>query len=215
MNCEKTLSMDLKEKINEWFKTGFPELRDLENSGFGENLSFKNLCSRTLDHYFLRDFTINNYGFGFPINKESLDIISNLSNRILEIGAGSGWLSFLLSKNIDIIATDIKSVWKNSETNLPINYFAIEEMDAVSAVEKYPDRDILTCWPTYEKPWAFESVNKIRSDQILFYIGEGYGGCTADDSFHDLLDREFDLINKLNYPNWPGIHDRLFIYRRK
>jgi hypothetical protein len=41
------------------------------------------------------------------------------------------------------------------------------------------------------------------------------GGRTADAAFFDLLIRDWEPIEVLARPNWPGTHDRLTVYRRR
>lgn len=46
---------------------------------------------------------------------------------------------------------------------------------------------------------------------LVVYIGEGYGGCTADDQFHEHYDsiEDDEIFNKVvvNYERWWGLHD--------
>jgi hypothetical protein len=50
---------------------------------------------------------------------------------------------------------------------------------------------------------------------MVVYIGEHWWGCTATDAFHRLLDNEWEKINEIAIPQWDGIHDRVFVYKRK
>ena len=48
----------------------------------------------------------------------------------------------------------------------------------------------------------------------IFYIGEGFGGCTGDDDFHKYLCDKFKEIKIVALPTFAGIHDALFIYEK-
>lgn len=74
---------------------------------------------------------------------------------------------------------------------------------------------MLLCWPPYDSPMAFDALSAFRG-QYLFYIGEGAGGCTADDDFFDLLDEKWELVTICeDFYSWAGIRDNLHLYKRK
>ncbi|NMA84055.1 MAG: hypothetical protein GX962_09355 [Epulopiscium sp.] len=137
------------------------------------------------------------------------------SRRCLEVMAGTGALTCELRKcGVDIVATDNYS-WKKCNT-----WVHVDEIDAVEAVEKYKNVDILIMsWPPYQNDIAFEVLNKMRMvnpDCRMVYIGEEEGGCTANDKFFSLIeeieDESFHKV-KLEFQNWSGIHDRPFLIR--
>jgi len=59
---------------------------------------------------------------------------------------------------------------------------------------------------------ASDTLRQFRGDTLI-YIGEGEGGCTADDMFFDRLD-EWKHIETIDIPQWDGIYDRLSVYQR-
>lgn len=83
-----------------------------------------------------------------------------------------------------------------------------------SAAAAHRDRALLLVWPPYGSPMARLAANAWRGE-VLVYVGEGPGGCTADDSFHNLMEREFAEVAEVANPCWDGIHDWVQIYRRK
>jgi hypothetical protein len=81
-------------------------------------------------------------------------------------------------------------------------------------VAHHPDRAMLLCWPSYDEPWAAWSLAAYKGDQ-LFYIGEGPGGCCADDEFFSLLDAEWEEAGDCPaHVSYAGIHCYLTEYRR-
>lgn len=94
-------------------------------------------------------------------------------------------------------------------------------MDCVSAIEQYGESlDYLICsWPDYQKDTMYRSLIKIREVNPLckiIYIGEGHGGCTADDIYFENVnylqgDDDFEQA-ATNFQQWWGIHDRLELH---
>ena len=139
----------------------------------------------------------------------------NKINYILEIGAGFGlWAGMLSIADVVVKATDIDPN-KNLDSYVTEPYTNVETLAATEAVEKYQDADCLfICWPAYNEPYAADSV-KIFTGKYIVCIGEGHGGCTANDEFFDILEKDWIRENILDIKNWWGIHDRMRFYARK
>jgi hypothetical protein len=173
-------------------------LLELPKDFYTEVPKFRNF----LELWKLREAFICDYSFALPC-QEALQIIKKYS-PIVEIGAGSGFWAYLLSKaGCDIIATD-----KNLD-----KIHNVHQIEASEAINKYPTKNIFCCWPDYNDEWSSNFLNLVKN-QIVIYIGE-FRGCTANDKFHDLLDEAFELVEEFPIPQWYGIHDRLFVYKRK
>ena len=147
-----------------------------------------------MDRYTLRSDFIKTIGFTLISN----DWIKPLSQWIgdrkcLEVMAGTGSLSFALQQQgIDIIATDDFSWEGSSNWNDNNNYWTeIEHIDATKAVEKYgKDIDIIIIsWPYMDDTAhrILQSMRKVNLNCIMIFIGEGMGGCTADDEFFEAI----------------------------
>ena len=61
---------------------------------------------------------------------------------------------------------------------------------------------------------ATDVLAAFRGDRFV-YVGEGYGGCTGDDVFHELLEEEWTEMKTIEIPQWPCIHDQMTVYGRK
>jgi hypothetical protein len=61
---------------------------------------------------------------------------------------------------------------------------------------------------------ASEALQHWSGDTLAF-IGEGPYGATANDAFFATLDDEFELIERVDLPNWPICRDALTIWRRR
>jgi len=126
----------------------------------------------------------------------------------LEIGAGTGyWAYEFRKKGIQIIAT---------EPILSQKWTEIEILTGQCALDKYDDgkHTLLVCWPTYADDWAFKALKEFKGDTVV-YVGEGNEGCTADEQFHALLEKDWNIIEEIDIPQWPGLHDLIMIYYRK
>ena len=97
----------------------------------------------------------------------------------------------------------------------------IDPVSALEALEEYGAvRTLLTVWPSYNESWPAQAVKEYtkKGGQTIIYVGEGSGGCTADNEFHDFLEDEkgpWELKECIDIPVWEYIHDRLYIYVRK
>lgn len=146
------------------------------------------------------------------------------NRKVLEVMAGRGWLAKALSdKGIDVRATDDLSWYKdkngNDKWDTPL--VPLENLDAVKAVQKYGSTVdiIIMSWPPYESIDAYNvlmTMRKVNSDCLMLYIGEGSGGCTAEDKFHETLtpvsDPEFQKVED-NFERWWGIHDHPYLVK--
>lgn len=139
--------------------------------------------------------------------------------KCLEVMAGRGWLSLALqSLGVDIIATDDYSWLRQKNWDEPVT--EVEELDSIEAIEKYgKDIDLLIIsWP-YMDDAAYNTIKKlyeVNPDTQIVYIGEGMGGCTADDEFHEhfreIEDEDFQLVVS-GFQQWWGLHDYVYLGR--
>jgi len=143
------------------------------------------------------------------------------NRKCLEVMAGRGWLSLALqSLGVDITATDDYS-WAEKR-NWDESVTEVEKLDSVEAIKKYgKDIDLLIIsWP-YMDDNAYKTINKLHEvnpNTLIVYIGEGCGGCTADDDFYEHFqevdDEEFQKAVS-GFQQWWGLHDYVQLGRYK
>lgn len=128
--------------------------------------------------------------------------------RVVEIGAGSGYWAWQLSQlGVDVAAFDSWE-WRWRRHWHPV------ETGNTTAAQHFPDRALMLIWPPYGSPMAKTALDFYEGD-LLFYAGEGDFGCTADDAFHEELERSWVEIGVApHHPTFDGIHCRLTAYRR-
>jgi hypothetical protein len=164
-----------------------------------------------------REIAIRNGMFAYVSWRWVRPLVQWIGKRkVLEVMAGRGWLSAALRQcGVDVIATDDFSwskksrfvLWKNPVTE-------VRKMDAVAAVRTFgSDYDVcVMSWPFMDNTAyrVLKEASLVNPDMIVLFIGEGCGGCTADndffDHFQEIDDERFERVQN-HYESWYGIHD--------
>lgn len=158
-----------------------------------------------------RDSVISKYGFAIPTRK-ALRMIQALSpNGVFEIGAGTGYWAYLLSKlGVDVLACDIGL--KSYRTYFKIGAFSkvVDEPyeDMMKRDPSVHKRTLLMVWPDYDNKQAFDAY---KGDTVI-YVGEIGDGCTGYD---EAVEKKWKLAKVVKIPVWEGIHDSMGIFKRK
>lgn len=145
------------------------------------------------------------YAWAVP-SPEVIRAVAALGRDVVEIGAGTGYWAWLLGQagcRVQAFEREVGQPprWVELQTGGP------EVLARVQA------STLLLCWPPMNEPLALDSLHAFRGDWVV-YVGEGPGGCTADDAFHAELAGHWRLEQTLELPQWPGAHDRAYIYCR-
>jgi hypothetical protein len=140
--------------------------------------------------------------------------------KCLEIMAGAGYLSYALrQKNVDIISTDNMSWHEKGKWSLVTE---VEKCTANQAIRKYGKKvDIVIMgWP-YMDDYAYKALKLlyyVNPKALMVYIGESWGGCTADDNFFNhfehVSDLEFEKVSS-KFEQFAGMHDYPYLGRYK
>lgn len=162
-----------------------------------------------------RDTAVDKYSWAIP-NETALVALARVA-PLVEIGAGTGyWAHMLGERGVDVIAFDrdpVSTKQNHWHRKNRVSWFSVQEGTAEIA-GRYPDRTLFLCWPPYDEPMASLALKSYTGKRVA-YIGEGYGGCTADDEFHEMLGRDWNEIQEIDIPQWYGLHDHLWVYERK
>lgn len=155
---------------------------------------------------------VHKYTWAIPSEKALAKITEYAP--IVEIGAGAGfWAMMLKNRGVNIVAFDRMPPNLGTNTYTEKNlWFPVQPGD-VDVLERYPDRTLLISWPPMTS-FAWSALEAYRGRHVI-YIGEGWSGCTASDEFHEMLKRDFEHVESVNIPTWPGYHDDLSVWRRK
>jgi hypothetical protein len=158
-----------------------------------------------------RDVLTKHFAWAVP-DEEALAAVAELS-PIVEVGAGSGyWAKLLRERGAKVAAYD-RQPYPLFNSQISYSWVAMTKGGPQTALRDHPERTLLLCWPSYELDWAAQALELHRGEHMV-YVGEGPGGCTANDRFHELLDAFYEEIRSIRIPQWFGLHDGLTIYRR-
>lgn len=153
------------------------------------------------------------YAFAVP-NQAALDTIAK-HTPIVELGAGTGYWSYLLRQmGVRVVAIDEAPI-----DGMHDNYFGFEKSwtevvpGSPDNLVDYPEHTLMLCWPNYKSSFAHDAI-KAYGGKTCIYIGEGWGGCTGDDAFHELLSTAWTEVATVAIPQWEGMHDALYVYER-
>ncbi len=188
-----------------------------KNGPYGIDFSHK--FDKISNEFERRDFFTHNYGWSVP-NEESIREIKEFINgdRIIEVGAGYGlWARLLQDIGVNIFPTNKRYKSKQDEKHIPhnIQFTKVEKINNLKALEKYGDFEVLMMsWPPYSGSMAYNSLKAFKGNKLIF-IGEGQGGCTGCDKFFKLLYRKWERVKEVSIPQWMGMHDELFLYKRE
>jgi len=145
--------------------------------------------------------------FSWAIPDEGALAVLGGYGPVVECGAGTGyWAALLRARGVDVRASDIapgRPAWTE-----------VAPSDADTAVRASRDRTLFVCWPPYDDEDAsYAAVRAYRGD-VLLYVGGGRGGPTGTVRFHEELELNWTPVEQVAVPNWPGLRDRLVVYRR-
>jgi len=136
---------------------------------------------------------------------------------IVEIGAGTGyWAKLLREQGAEVSAYDIAPVGgpvANAYKQMTESFGGVE-LGGTKMVKRHPDATLFLCWPPYNERMAYDALRKYKGNRLI-YIGEGWGGCTGDDRFFELLRDQWKYIEPpVDIDSFYGINDGVFMYER-
>lgn len=76
-----------------------------------------------------------------------------------------------------------------------------------------PSHALMLCWPPMSS-MAETALRRYRGDRVI-YIGEDGYGCTGSDGFRALLEDHWEQTATYEIPQWQGVHDAVYVYRRR
>lgn len=155
--------------------------------------------------------------FSWAVPTEAALALIGRHDPILEVGAGTGyWAALLRNGGIDVHPTDAEPPGSggNRYHRAGRTWLEVERADAVTAVRALPHRTLLMCWPPPDDDSAgYAAVRAYTGDTVL-YVGGGADGPTGTARLHRELELNWTVTDELALPSWPGIPDRLTVWRR-
>lgn len=128
-----------------------------------------------------RDAYIEKCGY-HVVTKELVDTLgSYLRGKVVEVGSGSGWFAAHLRAAGHVLTCYDDNSWRETWTR-HTDILHGNGPDVVGDADT-----VIMCWPDYDAPFAHQVAMNMKSGARLLHCGEGSGGCTGDDDFHDLV----------------------------
>lgn len=169
-------------------------LKDGKARGYGERNSY-----------------IEKYSFAIP-DKHILKIIGSFS-PIIEAGAGSGYWGYELAKlGYNVVCID-KYPGDANEYLFSREWYPVFQGDH-RLLEAFNTYTLFVCWPPYDKPMDYEWLTAYRG-KVFLYLGESAGNATGTAQFFEELDKNWVLQRAERPIQWYGMHDYLYIYKRR
>lgn len=166
----------------------------------------------SMETHLLRSKLVKRYSWAIP-NQEAIDLLVN-AGPLIEIGAGMGYWAWMIRQmRGDILAYDIAVPGQSINDQCGEKTWTKVDEGGPTKIGGHPDRVLLLCWPPYSSSFAFDCLKQYRGDKLI-YVGEGWGGCTGDDAFHNALEDGWQVTDSVDIPQWMGVHDRLTVWER-
>lgn len=126
---------------------------------------------------------------------------------LIEIGAGLGyWAMLIQQQGGDIRPYDRTPAWSGRVNNhvrkgmVGFTHVYLGGPPKIRA-KINAGRTLLLCWPPYGSDMAVKCLR--HEPRKLIYVGEGHGGCCADDAFFEELSMRYELVMEHYIPHGP------------
>ena len=187
---------------------------------------------RMIESFSLRKLYISRYGY-VPLSKEVIQEMTNKFHEIdvdefLELQAGTGFMTKVLI-DYGFVGTGITlKIPEDPHANHwglkqhAMYHHCVDNDILVLADIRETDIDplpkmVISSWIPYEHgEEVLEFFEKNGLPEYYTLIGEGRGGCTANDEFHEWLENNYTEIESIgSYKSFSGIYDSILIYKRR
>lgn len=162
-----------------------------------------------------RSFLSREYGIWSLPNLETAKLIKQEYNvkSSLEIMAGNAYWSKALSEvGIKAIASD-SFAWAKSSTTGESPIFETENLDALSAIKKHPEVDLIIC--SWAPNFGEDDVNilnlyrQLDHQPILLFIGEKFGATNSTTFWQEAKTTTNKKVNR-SFRSFDFINEKVF-----
>lgn len=163
-----------------------------------------------IDRWARRDELVKRYAWAIPNDAAITCLVRH--SPILEVGAGTGyWASLVAAAGGTVRAFDKAPPGTGiNEYGHLVAYHQVEPMHRVRW-RALADHTLFLCWPPMSK-MAQRVLSRYRGSRVI-YVGE-QDGCTGTPHFHIALERHWHQVERIEIPQWYGMHDGLYVYER-
>lgn len=164
---------------------------------------------RSMIMFQLRDTALHQFGFAIPC-RELLNLLKQ-HQPIVEIGAGSGYMTKLMRNHgIEVIGTD--SGWGHYSFTVGQYDPQQLQLQGKTAVRRYPDHTVFCSWPTLQHTWFRQALRAVRIGQHAIIIEED---ACANETTWDYRDNSFNEVLRIPIPAWNYMNDRCALWQKK
>jgi hypothetical protein len=153
------------------------------------------------------------YAWAIP-NQEAIATLVQYS-PLIESGAGRGyWAALAAAEGADILAFDPNPPDRegvNSWHRQSGMFFNVGRAN-LEIVSRHPDRTLFLCWPPFNSDAALRTLRHYKGKTVIYVGDEGRDAGTPQ--FRAELAAHFTRLQVVDIPRWPGINDRLEVWRR-
>jgi hypothetical protein len=165
--------------------------------------------------FWARDHATRRWSWAIP-DEHAIAMLVKYS-PLIEIGAGTGyWAALASAAGADVVAFDQNPpalASKRNHWHPNTNRFFDVRRGGAAKVHEHPGRTLFLCWPPMQCPMPGQALAAYTGDIVIF-VGEMHGCCENGD-FTAAIERDWDLVEEVDNPQWHGIHDYMGVYRRK
>lgn len=148
---------------------------------------------------------------------------------LLELGAGSGWLAYLLAQqHVPVFAYDShhpqtymsqweRMPWAHLVQHCQSLHDALRAhavTDAADAADAAAPLTLLLCWPDLDSGFAAECLEHFAGSHLL-YVGEPAGGCCANAEFFRILADHWEVLSEFPKEPFRKVADSIVLHRRR
>ena len=147
--------------------------------------------------------------FSWAIPADGALAVLSRHGPLLEVGAGTGyWAGLLRARGTAVAATDLVPPRRQ--------WTAVAAAGAATAARARDTRDrtLFLCWPPHDDDGASYAALRAYRGEVVVYLGGGPAGPAGTVRFHRELELNWHPAEQAAVPNWPGLRDRLVVYRR-
>lgn len=168
------------------------------------------------------------YSWAIPDPDALAFVAEQLGPKAVEMGAGTGLWAYLLGQmGVQVEAFDLQPPNIDYENiyhsprkaehpgflGQPREVFYPVQRGLPAFLANYPETPLFLCWPPYDDPMGMACLMAYAGKRVV-YIGEGEGGCCGEETFWEMLKRDWHRVASHRITQWPGIHDRIVVYER-
>lgn len=181
------------------------------------------ICDEALQTFrdICRDWPSLIYAYAVPTPSAINTILKY--GPIVEIGAGTGyWASMLEKAGAKVIALDSvptsssgpeENEKQQNEFHANVPAFIKVSRGDTSALRKFATFSLFACFPPPDDPMALDAL-RLFTGQHFIHIGE-WEGFTGTSEFETHLFSNFELVERVELPNWQDTCYDLTVWKRK